>query len=209
MDARLRFRLRTNTADPARPPGRTAEDVPTSGGPGPAKGFATATIDLPRHAGAEQARADLLQPLGSGEPVCDEIIDRLVLPPLEMAVPLWRAVLDAILALSEIGGPVGLSGGAFAFGIRLAAVEPRIAAARLFAGTSVPRTMVAEARQITIPLLVLLQWDDEGSDRQRALDLFDAFGSKEKALHANTGGHNGIPASEADEGNRFFARHLE
>ena len=72
-----------------------------------------------------------------------------------------------------------------------------------------PRTVVEEARQVTIPLLVLLQWDDEGNDRQMALDLFDTFGSKEKALHANLGGHTGVPQFEGDDGNRFFARHLK
>ena len=79
----------------------------------------------------------------------------------------------------------------------------------LFAGSFVPRAMFEEARQITIPLHVLLQWDDEGNDRQVALDLFDAFGSKEKTLHANMGGHTGVPQFEGDAGNRFFARHLK
>jgi hypothetical protein len=95
-----------------------------------------------------------------------------------------------------------------AIGIRLAVVEPRIAAAVLFAGSFVPRTVIEEARRVTIPLLVLLQWDDEGNDRQRALDLFDAFGSTEKTLHANMGGHAGVPQFEGDDGSRFFARHL-
>ena len=63
--------------------------------------------------------------------------------------------------------------------------------------------------QVTIPLRVLLQRDDEGNDRQLALDLFDAFGSKEKTLHANMGGHTGVPQFEGDDGNRFFARHLK
>jgi hypothetical protein len=144
-------------------------------------------------------------PLG----LTDDIVDRLILPGVDAAVPELRAALDALLALPEIGGPVGLSGGVISVGVRLAAVEPRIRAARLFAGSFVPRAMYAEARQVTIPLQVLLQWDDEGNDRQQALDLFDAFGSPEKALHANMGGHTGVPASEAEEGNRFFARHLK
>jgi hypothetical protein len=41
-----------------------------------------------------------------------------------------------------------------------------------------------------------------------ALNLFAVFGSKEKKLHANLGGHTGVPHFEADDGNRFFARHL-
>jgi hypothetical protein len=96
-----------------------------------------------------------------------------------------------------------------AIGIRLAVVEPRITAAILFAGSFVPAVMFEEARQVTIPLQVLLQWDDEGNDRQAALDLFDAFGSREKTLHANLGGHTGVPQFEGEDGGRFFARHLE
>lgn len=37
----------------------------------------------------------------------------------------------------------------------------------------------------------------------------DAFGSKEKTLHANMGGHTGVPQFEGDDGSRFFARHLK
>lgn len=90
----------------------------------------------------------------------------------------------------------------------MAVVEPRIAAAVLFAGSYVPRAIVAEAGTVTVPLLVLLQWDDEGNDRRHALDLFDALGSREKTLHANTGGHTGVPAFEGDDAARFLTRHL-
>jgi hypothetical protein len=176
-------------------------------------GFAAATIELPgsgdrpRSAVAEKARADLRRAMAAGEPV-EEIVDRLILPLVEKAVPEWQASLDALLSLPEIRGPVGYSGGVIAIGIRLAVVEPRIAAAGFFAGSFVPAAMFQEARRITIPLHVLLQWDDEGNDRQAALDLFDAFGSTEKTLHANMGGHTGVPSFEIDEGARFFARHL-
>lgn len=60
--------------------------------------------------------------------------------------------------------------------------------------------MFEEARQVTIPLQVLLQWDDKGNDRQAALDLFDAFSTKEKTLHANMGGHTGVPSSNSTPG---------
>jgi dienelactone hydrolase len=180
-----------------------------------AAGFAAATIELPgsgdrpRSAAAEEVRADLQRALAAGKPVDDEIVDRLVLPLVDKAVPEWRATLDAVGSLPEIGGPVGFAGGIIAIGIRLAVVEPRITAAVLFAGTFVPRIMFEEARQVTIPLQVLLQWDDEGNDRQQALALFDAFGSREKTLHANMGGHTGVPQFEGDAGNQFFARHLQ
>lgn len=180
-----------------------------------ADGFAAATIELPgsgerpRWAAAEQARADLRRALETGEPVDDEIIDALILPLVERAVPEWKAALDALLPLPEIDGPVGYSGGVISIGIRLAVVEPRISAAVLFAGSFVPRAMFEEARQVTIPLHVLLQWDDEGNDRQAALDLFDAFGTKEKTLHANLGGHTGVPQFAGDAAAQFFARHLK
>ncbi len=179
-----------------------------------ADGFAAATIELPGGgrrpplAVAEEARADLLRALEAGESVSADIIDRLVLPMVELAVPEWRAALDALLSLPEIGGPVGYSGGVISIGVRLAVVEPRIVAAGLFAGSFVPRTILEEARQVTIPLHVLLQWDDEGNDRQAALDLFDAFGSQEKSLHANMGGHTGVPTFAGENAAGFFARHL-
>ncbi|MGX7760568.1 alpha/beta hydrolase [Streptomyces angustmyceticus] len=179
-----------------------------------ADGFAAATIELPgsgdrpRWAAVEQARADLRRAMEAGEPVGDRIIDALVLPLVEKAVPEWRAALDALLSLPEIGGPVGYSGGVISIGIRLAVVEPRISAAVLFTGSLVPAAMFEEARRVTIPLHVLLQWDDEGNERQAALNLFDAFGSEEKTLHANMGGHTGVPQFAGDAAARFFTRHL-
>lgn len=178
-------------------------------------GFAAAAIELPgagdrpRSAAADQARADLRAAVQAGEPVGDEIVDRLVLPLVDQAVPEWRAALDALLALPEVDGPVGYSGGVISIGVRLAVVEPRISAAVLFAGSFVPRVIFEEARQVTIPLHVLLQWDDEGNDRQVALDLFDAFGSKEKTLHANMGGHTGVPPFAGEAAAQFFTRHLK
>ncbi|MGW0179119.1 alpha/beta hydrolase [Nocardia sp. NPDC003345] len=179
-----------------------------------AQGHAAATLELPgtgarpRDAAADAALADLHRALAAGGPVDDGIVDRLILPLVDQAVPEWQAALDALLALPGIGGPVGYSGGVISIGVRLAVVEPRIAAAVLFAGSFVPRRIIEQARQVTIPLHVLLQWDDEGNDRQQALDLFDAFASTEKTLHANMGGHTGVPRYAGDEANRFFTRHL-
>lgn len=132
-----------------------------------AHGYAVAAIDAagcgdrPRSAADEQARADLRRAMRAGEPV-DAIFESFIGPLVEKAVPEWRTTLDALLALPEIGGPVGYSGWT-AVGIHLAAVEPRIAAAGFFAGGYVPRAQREEARQVTVPLLFLLQWDDEGN----------------------------------------------
>ncbi|WP_306320312.1 MULTISPECIES: dienelactone hydrolase family protein [unclassified Streptomyces] len=177
------------------------------------RGYAVATIDAadcgdrPRSAAAEHARSELRRAMRAGEPV-DEHFEALIGPLVEGAVPEWRTTLDALLELPDVRGPVGYSGGWAALGIRLAVVEPRIVAAGFFAGGYVPRTQREEARRVSIPLLFLLQWDDEGNPRQRALELFDAFGSREKTLHANPGGHIGTPWFELDDGCRFLDRHL-
>lgn len=179
-----------------------------------AQGFAAATIELPGRGGrpvspaADVARADLRRAILAGQRPSDDVVDRLVLPLVEQAVPEWQHTLDALQSLPRLGGPVGFSGGIIAIGVRLALVEPRIVAAGLFAGSFIPRSIIEEARGVTIPVHVLLQWDDEGNDRQQALDLYDAFGSSEKTLYANLGGHTGVPAFAGEDSARFFARHL-
>ncbi len=176
--------------------------------------FATATIELPGSGDRpalddlEQARGDLRRTILDGGRPTEEVVERLILPLVARAVPECQTTLDALLELPEIGGPVGYSGGLIAIGVRLAAIEPRIVAAGLFAGSYVPRVIVAEARQVTIPLHVLLQWDDADNDRRLALDLFDAFGSAEKTLQANMGGHTGVPRFAGEDAGRFFERHL-
>ncbi len=177
-------------------------------------GFASVAIEMPGAGdrpplpGAGQAREDLVRAIAAGERPADDVIDRLILPLVDEAVPEWQTTLDELLGLPEITDRVGFSGGVIAIGTRLAAIDPRIKAAGLFAGSYVPRATMEEARQVTIPLHVLLQWDDAGNDRQMALDLFDAFGSAEKTLHANMGGHTGVPRFAGEDAGRFFVRHL-
>jgi pimeloyl-ACP methyl ester carboxylesterase len=175
-------------------------------------GFAVAAVDAPGHgdrprsAADEQSRADLRRAVQADEPI-EDIIDAFIGPLVEKAVPEWRATLDALQSLPEIGDRVGYEG-MTAIGIRLALTEPRIAAVNFFAQGFVPRPLREEARQVAVPLQFLMQWDDEGMKRQPTLDLFDAFGTKEKTLHANLGGHAGTPWFEVDDGARFFTRHL-
>jgi hypothetical protein len=179
-----------------------------------ASGFASATIELPGAGGrvpladVDAARADLRRSLAAGERVPGEVVDRLILPLVERSVPEWQTTLDALLAMPEHADRVGYSGGVIAIGVRLAMVEPRIRAAGLFAGSYVPGATFVEARRVTIPVHVLLQWDDRGNDRQMALDLFDALASREKTLEANMGGHTGIPPYAGEAAGRFFERHL-
>ena len=179
-----------------------------------AHGFAALCVEMPGAGdrppmpGVEQARADLRRAISAGQQPSAEVTDRLILPLVEQAVPELRCTLDQALALPELGPGVGFSGGLISVAVHLLAVEPRIGAAGLFAGSYVPRTVMDQAHLVTIPLHVLLQWDDEANDRAMALELFDAFGSAEKTLYANMGGHTGVPAFAGEDAARFFARHL-
>jgi dienelactone hydrolase len=172
-------------------------------------GFTAAALELPgggvrpRIPALEEARAELRAAVQAGLPVPDDVVDRLVLPLVDAAVPEHRALLDALDA-----DPAGYAGGIIAIGVRMALVEPRLKAAVLFAGSFVPRATLREARKVTIPLHVLLQWDDEANDRDASLALFDAFGSTEKRLDANLGGHAGVPDHAGEAGTAFLIRHL-
>ena len=178
-------------------------------------GFHVAVIDAPGHGDRprtvhdEQEIAALYQARAAGEPE-GPIVVRYNAHLAELAVPEWQATLDALQELPEIGadGPVGYFGinMGTAIGVPLTAIEPRITAAVF--GQHWPDALAETAKQITIPIEYVLQWDDEHIPRESGLALFDAFTSKEKTLHANAGRHKELPRFEADSAVRFFARHL-
>jgi dienelactone hydrolase len=166
--------------------------------------------DRPRTAEDERARAELRRAMAAGDPI-GPVSARYGARLAERAVPEWRATLDALQALPEIGAdaPVAYGGGitlGTAIGMPLTAADPRITAAIFGGGFVVHDGLLDAARRITVPVLFMLQWDDEHVDRQAALGLFDAIGSKEKTMHANLGGHGGVPAFEDPA--PFLTRHL-
>ncbi|MBB5120239.1 hypothetical protein AF335_17405 [Streptomyces eurocidicus] len=178
-------------------------------------GFHAAVIDAPGHgdrprtAHDEREIAELRKAQAAGEPEGPAVVPynaRLA----ELAVPEYRAALDALQELPEIGaeGPVGYAGIGLgtAIGVPLVAAEPRITAAVF--GMMWPDALFEAAKRITVPIEFAVQWDDERIPREAALTLFDAFASKEKTLHANAGEHMELPRFEADSATRFFARHL-
>ncbi|MFI6345658.1 dienelactone hydrolase family protein [Streptomyces sp. NPDC050560] len=178
-------------------------------------GFHVVSIDAPGHGGRPRTDVDereiaaLQAAMAAGEPV-GPIVVRYNAHLAERAVPEWRAVLDALQELPEIGadGPVGYLGlnMGTAIGVPLAAVDSRITAAVF--GLFWHDPLAETARRVTIPVEFVIQWDDEHIPRPSGLALFDAFGSREKSLHANTGRHKELPRFEADSAVRFFARHL-
>ena len=131
----------------------------------------------------------------------------------------WRALLDDLDDLDRLDregdgasyGYWGVSMGT-AIGLPFVASEPRIRAAVLgLAGLgNRPGSERFEqaARGLTIPVLLVLQWNDELVSQASGLALFDAIGSTEKTLHVNPGGHVQIPRFERDAFEEFFLRHL-
>ncbi|MEU7067817.1 alpha/beta hydrolase [Streptomyces sp. NPDC046161] len=178
-------------------------------------GFHVAVIDAPGHgdrprtAHDEAEIAELFRARAAGEPE-GPIVVRYNAHLADLAVPEYRAALDALQELPEIGteGPVGFWGinMGTAIGIPFVAVEPRITAAVF--GQHRPDALADKVKQITVPIEFDLQWDDEHIPRDEGLALFDAFASKEKSLHVNAGKHKELPRYEADSAVRFFARHF-
>ncbi|MFT5269321.1 MAG: hypothetical protein ACI88C_002765, partial [Acidimicrobiales bacterium] len=56
--------------------------------------------------------------------------------------------------------------------------------------------IAAAANTIDIPVLFIMQLEDELFNREECLALFDAFGSADKRLHANAGLHPNVPVEE-------------
>jgi pimeloyl-ACP methyl ester carboxylesterase len=125
----------------------------------------------------------------------------------------WCALLDSLDA--EAGGATygywGVSMGT-AIGLPFVASEPRVRAAVLgLAGLGNrpgSERFERSARGLTIPVLLVLQWNDELVGQKSGVALFDAIGSSEKTLHVNPGGHVEIPLFERDAYEEFFLRHL-
>lgn len=181
--------------------------------------YAVVAIDAPHH-GARATPDDnarfaerFRQQLAVSDGLSGEAL-KIMTRSAAQAVPEWRAVLDEVQSLAFVGaggptGYVGLSQGTMT-GIPLVASEPRIKAAVFgLAGSHAEAPLLDEAaKQVAVPVEFLAQWDDELVPRARALALFDAIGSAEKTLHANRGGHGGVPMFERLGWRAFFIRHL-
>lgn len=131
------------------------------------------------------------------------------------AVADWRAALDAAQARPEVSdGPAGYFGLSLGTrsGLPLAAAEERIAAAALglfgYTAAAGPAGVPEAALGVTVPVLFLLQWDDELYPREGGLMLFDLLASSRKTLHANPGRHLDIPAAEITAALEFVAGQL-
>lgn len=166
--------------------------------------------DRPRNAHDERWIAEFRRARAERSPSFGHILADYSASVAARAVPEWQATIDAVLALPEIGAhvPIGYSGMSLAgaIGIPLTAIEPRITAAR-FGWLSAHEALLAAAKRITIPIEYLLPLDDKEIPREFGLELFDAFASADKVLHAFPGGHDQVPTDGRID-TRFFPRHL-
>jgi dienelactone hydrolase len=178
-------------------------------------GFACLAIDLPIH-------GERTPPEGIGLSI-RERRSRLGLAAwrernagaTEQAVGDWRAAIDASQDVDPVPhGPVGYFGLSMGtrFGVPLIAAEPRISVAVLglfgHPATDTESAFARAARQVTIPVLFLQQGDDELFSRDDCLALFDLLASEDKTLHANPGGHLGVPRAELGGAAHFLRRRL-
>lgn len=175
-------------------------------------GFTVAALDAPGHAARSRSAqldaslAALRAAVAGSSPAA--AVAKLNADIAADAVPEWRSLLDALDAsglASPSVGFVGFSLGA-GIGVPLVASEPRINAAVL--GLVGQHGLTDGAARITVPVQLVVQWDDELVAREDALALFTAIGSREKRLHINPGGHADVPASERESAERFLYDHL-
>lgn len=176
-------------------------------------GYAALAIDLPYHGDRTPADEKGLSPVERGSRMGLRAWRERNSRATGQAVADWKAAITAVQDLDPAAhaplGYLGLSMGT-RFGVPLAAAEPRINAAvfGLFghpaADTGSP--FARAARQVTIPVLYLQQWDDELFPRADGLALFDLFATRDKTMHVNPGGHIQIPRAEMDNAAQFLRR---
>ena len=181
-------------------------------------GYAVGAIDAPAHGDrisreeAQRLATEVGTRIREGRPMTGEMLKAMA-ERTQRAVPEWKAALDAMQGLDFVGkGRVGYWGVSMgtAIGVPFVANEPRIVCAVFgLAGLRPGATAFEQAaKAITIPVEFVFQWEDEVAPRETGIALFDAFGSKEKTMHINPGGHMGIPNFEGAHWQSFFVRHL-
>jgi dienelactone hydrolase len=190
------------------------------------RGYAAVALDAPEHgeritdqeaarARGRAVQARIEQGPGAGLPEVTRANRPFGFPDrMNAHVGELRALVDDLLSTGFSDDRMGYWGMSMGTGIglRFVASEPRVKAAVLglagLGGGMGGTEFEAAARSLCVPILFLLQWDDELIARDAGLALFDAIGSTDKTLHVNPGGHVEVPVFENDSAESFFVRHL-
>lgn len=186
-------------------------------------GWATVVADAPGHGDriSREEAVRLAEQVGarvrgeSTEPAPDmEQRFRQMGERAQQATKEWKAMLDTAQGFDFIGdeksvGYWGVSMGT-AFGVPFVAAESRIKCAIFgLAGLREGASYMEEAAAaIRIPVQFVFQWEDAVAPRESGIAMFNAFGSEEKTMHINPGGHMDIPNFEAESWRAFYTRHL-
>lgn len=177
------------------------------------EGYAAVSIDAPNHGdrGTPEGAEEFRRRIVSGSFTEEQRRD--MASSAERAAREWRATLDAVEQIPEIGkGPVGFWGLSMgtSIGVRFIAQEPRVKCAilGLFGLRQDAGALERAARNVTVPLLFLFQLNDELVKLESGLALFMVLGSATKTVHMNPGGHIQVPAFEREYYETFFVRHL-
>ena len=185
-------------------------------------GYATLAIDAPGHGDriSREQRVAIMHEVSarvrgqSTAPLWDADRLRQMAERTRQAVPEWNAALAAARTLEFVGvsEPVGYWGVSMgtAIGVPFVAQCPAIRCAVFGLAGLRPNApeFAAAAKAIAIPIEFVFQWEDAVAPREHGIALFDAFGSTQKTMHINPGGHLDIPRFEGDSWERFYSRHL-
>lgn len=138
-------------------------------------------------------------------------------PPSNMTAETMAAI-SKVQALDYVGkGPIGYWGVSMGtrFGVPLVAEDKRIKVAVLgLFGLFDEGDLTKDsdfgkaAKAIDVPVIFVYQRSDRLMELENGIALYDAFGSTEKAMHINPGGHTGIPVYERAKWKPFFVYHL-
>lgn len=173
-------------------------------------GIAAASIDAPIH-GERRGTAPepptlVMMQFAQAWSSDDTLTDR--------AVGDWVATLDALQMLAELAevpvGYWGLSMGTL-FGLPFVAAEPRVRACVLgLAGITGPTAarLAADAPNLTVPTLFLVQLDDELFSTSSSLELFGEIGTEDKRLYMSPGRHRAVPKDAFLLSVDFLSSHL-
>ena len=126
----------------------------------------------------------------------------------------WACAVELIQTEMKVGklAYFGLSMGSL-YGLPFVASRTDVTVATLGlmgVQTNFPHgeTLLKAAELIACPILFLMQLEDELFNRQGCLDVFDAFASMDKRLHANPGLHPEVPNEEIDFTFDFMLSHI-